>query len=108
LGIRVGIESRRNSNDSAPTATKPFQSAKVGIVSAAGCRRVRRSLPMRALFECRLEHIGRYDRVKVECACGCEVLLPLDAFSSLPSNARIIDLTRRLRCDSCDYTYSVY
>jgi small subunit ribosomal protein S21 len=35
---------------------------------------------MRALFECRLEHIGRYDRVKVECACGRAVLLSLDAF----------------------------
>jgi hypothetical protein len=41
---------------------------------------------MRALFECRLGHIGRYDRVKVECACGREALLPLDAFNGLPSN----------------------
>jgi hypothetical protein len=56
---------------------------------------------MRALFECRLEHIGRYDRVKVECACGREVLLPLEAFAGLPSNTRIIDPKRRLRCDSC-------
>jgi hypothetical protein len=56
---------------------------------------------MRALFECRLEHIGRYDRVKVECACGRTVLLPLDAFNGLPSNARIIDLKRRLRSGSC-------
>jgi hypothetical protein len=56
---------------------------------------------MRALFECRLEDIGRYDRVKVECACGREVLLSLDAFNGLPSNTRIIDLKRRLRCDSC-------
>ena len=56
---------------------------------------------MRALFECRLEHIGRYDRVKVECACGREVLLSLDAFNGLPSNTRVLDLKRRLRCDSC-------
>jgi hypothetical protein len=52
-----------------------------------------------ALFECQLEHIGRYDRVKVECACGREVLmLPLDAFNGLPNNTRIIDL---LRCNHC-------
>jgi hypothetical protein len=56
---------------------------------------------MRAPFECRLEHIGRYDRVKVECACGREVLLSLEAFAGLSSNTRIIDLKRRLRCDSC-------
>jgi len=56
---------------------------------------------MRALFECRLEHIGRYDRVKVECACGREVLLSLDAFAGLPSNTRVMDLKRRLRSDSC-------
>ena len=56
---------------------------------------------MRALFGCRLEHIGRHDRVKVESACGREVLLLLDAFSGLPSNMRIMDLKRRLRCDSC-------
>jgi hypothetical protein len=56
---------------------------------------------MRALLECLLEHIGRYDRVKVECSCGREVLLSLDAFNGLPSNTRIIDLKRRLRCDSC-------
>jgi hypothetical protein len=48
----------------------------------------------------RLEHIGRYDRVKVECACGHTVLLSLDAFSGLTSDTRIIDLKRRLRCDS--------
>jgi hypothetical protein len=35
---------------------------------------------MRAPFECRPEHIGRFDRVKVECACGREVLLWLDVF----------------------------
>jgi hypothetical protein len=56
---------------------------------------------MRALFECRLEDIGRFDRVKVECACGREVRLPLDAFSGLPSDTRVVDLKRRLRCDSC-------
>ena len=56
---------------------------------------------MRALFECRLEHIGRYDRIKVECACGREVLLSLEAFEGQPSNARVIDLKRRLRCDGC-------
>jgi hypothetical protein len=28
------------------------------------------------------------------------VLLPLDAFNGLPSNTRIMDLKRRLRCDS--------
>ena len=56
---------------------------------------------MRALFECRLEHIGRLDRVKVEYACGREVLLPLDAFAGLPGNTRVMDLKRRLRCDSC-------
>ena len=45
-----------------------------------------------------LEHI---DRVKVECACRRQVLLSLEAFAGLPSNARIVDLERRLRCDSC-------
>ena len=43
----------------------------------------------------------RYDRAKVECASGRTVLLSLDAFNGLPSNTRIIDLKRRLRCDSC-------
>jgi hypothetical protein len=56
---------------------------------------------MRALFECRLEHIGRFDRVQVECACGRDVLLSLEAFAGLSSNTRVIDLKRRLRCDSC-------
>jgi hypothetical protein len=56
---------------------------------------------MRALWECRLEHIGPNDRVKIECACGREMLLSLDAFSGLPSNTRIMDLPRRLRCDHC-------
>jgi hypothetical protein len=51
---------------------------------------------MRALFECRLEHIGRYDRVKAECACGRDVLLSLEAFVGSPSNTRVIDLKRRL------------
>ncbi len=63
---------------------------------------------MRALFECRLEHVGRYDRVKVECACGREVLLLLDAFTGLPSNTRIIDLKRRRRYDSCGQKGHVY
>jgi hypothetical protein len=56
-------------------------------------------MPMRALFECRLEHIGRFDRVKVECQCGREMLLSLDAFAGLPSNTHVIDLKRRLRCE---------
>lgn len=56
---------------------------------------------MRALFECRLEHIGGFDRVKVECACGRMALLSLDAFNGLPRNPRIIDLKRHLRCDGC-------
>jgi hypothetical protein len=56
---------------------------------------------MRALFECRLEHIGHYDRVKVECACGRTVPLSVEAFAGLSSNTRIIDLKRRLKCDSC-------
>jgi hypothetical protein len=50
---------------------------------------------MRALFEYRLEDIGRYDRVKVECACGREVLLSLEAFAGLPSNTRVVDLNGR-------------
>ena len=58
-------------------------------------------MPCSRCLNASLEHIGRYDRVKVECACGREVLmLPLDAFNGLPSNTRIIDLKRRLRCDS--------
>ena len=51
-------------------------------------------VPMRALFECRLEHIGKFDRVKVECACGREVLLSLEAFAGLPSDTRVLDLKR--------------
>jgi hypothetical protein len=39
--------------------------------------------------------------VKVECPCGREVLLSLEAFNGLLSNTRIIDLKRRLRCDGC-------
>jgi hypothetical protein len=38
---------------------------------------------MRALYEHRLEHVGRFDRVKVECQCRREVLLRLDAFAGL-------------------------
>jgi hypothetical protein len=34
-------------------------------------------------------------------ACGRTALLSLDAFNGLPSNTRIIDLKRRLPCDSC-------
>ena len=56
---------------------------------------------MRALYDCRLEHMGRSDRVKVECACGRTALLPLDAFNGLPSNTLVKDLTRRLKCDGC-------
>jgi hypothetical protein len=56
---------------------------------------------MRALFECRLEHIGRLDRVKVECACGREVLLEASAFHGLSNHTRVLDLNRRLRCDGC-------
>ena len=41
------------------------------------------------------------NRVKVKCACGREVLLALEAFAGLPSNPRIVDLQRRLRCDTC-------
>ena len=33
--------------------------------------------------------------------------LPHDAFSGLPSNMRIMDLKRRLRCDSWGYIYSI-
>jgi hypothetical protein len=51
-------------------------------------------------FECRLEHIGKYDRVKVECGCGRTVLLPLSAFDGLPRDTHVVDLKRRLRCDS--------
>jgi hypothetical protein len=56
---------------------------------------------MRALFECRLEHIGWFDWVKVECACGRTVLLEASAFNGLPNYTHIVDLKRRLRCDSC-------
>ena len=58
-------------------------------------------VPMRALFECRLAHIGRFDRVKMECTCGREVLLSLDAFNRLPSDTRLLNLKRRLGCESC-------
>ena len=56
---------------------------------------------MRALYECRLEHIGRHDRVKVECQCGRTVMLPPDAFHGLPSYLPVTSLKQRLRCDSC-------
>ena len=56
---------------------------------------------VKALYDCRLEDIGKYDRVKVECACGREVLLPLEAFAGQPSTTRVVDLKRRLRCDDC-------
>ena len=57
--------------------------------------------PTRRLFECRLEYIGRYDRVKVECARGRTALLPLDAFHGVASNTLVKDLAPRLKCDSC-------
>jgi hypothetical protein len=56
---------------------------------------------MRALFECRLEHNGKFDRLKVECGCGRTELLPLSAFDGRLSNTYVKDLERRLRCDGC-------
>ena len=56
---------------------------------------------MRGLWECRLEHMCKYDRIKVECGCGRTALLPLNAFYGLAHNTHILDLKRRLRCDSC-------
>jgi hypothetical protein len=45
---------------------------------------------MRALFDCRLEHIGKFDRINVECG-GRTMLLALDAFYGLPSNTLVKD-----------------
>jgi hypothetical protein len=56
---------------------------------------------MQALFDCRLEHIGKFDRIKVECGCGRTALLAQDAFYGFPSNTLVKDLERRLRCDDC-------
>jgi len=56
---------------------------------------------MRALYEARIEDIGRFDRVKVECDCGRTALLPPDAFNGLPNYVHVTDLKRRLRCESC-------
>jgi hypothetical protein len=57
---------------------------------------------MRALFDCRLEHIGKFDRIKVDCGCRRTALLSsLDAFYGLPSNTLIKDLERCLRCEGC-------
>ena len=53
------------------------------------------------LFECRLGRIGRFDRVKVECTCGREVLLSFVAFNGLPSDTRLLNLKPRLHCESC-------
>jgi hypothetical protein len=52
---------------------------------------------MRALSECRLEHVGRFDRVRVECGCGRTVLLEASAFNSVPVYPFVLDLKRRLR-----------
>ena len=59
---------------------------------------------MRGLWECRLEDIGQYDRVKVECACGHLQLLGADYFKAgkLPGYQRIVELERRMRCRECD------
>jgi hypothetical protein len=56
---------------------------------------------MRTLHECRLEDIGRFDRVKVECQCGRTVLLPPSALDGLPNHLPVLDLKPRLRCDGC-------
>jgi hypothetical protein len=56
---------------------------------------------VRALEQCRLEDIGRFDRVKVECQCGRTVLLPSSIFNGLPNDLLVLDLRGRLRCDSC-------
>ena len=56
---------------------------------------------MRALHECRLEDIGRFDRVKIECQCGRTVLLPPSALEGLPNDLPVLDLKPRLRCDGC-------
>jgi hypothetical protein len=56
---------------------------------------------MRALHECRLEDMGRYDRVKVECQCGRTVLLPPSALDDLTNYLPVLDLKPRLRCDGC-------
>jgi hypothetical protein len=54
-----------------------------------------------SLWDCRLEHIGRYDRVRVARQCGRVVLLAPGAFDGLPNYLHVVDLKYRLRCDHC-------
>jgi hypothetical protein len=56
---------------------------------------------MRALEQCTLEDIGRFDRVKLECECGRTVLLPPSSFNGLRNDLLVLDLRPRFRCDSC-------
>ena len=56
---------------------------------------------MRALSQCRLEDIGKFDRLKVDCPCGRTVLLPPSALDGFPGYLGITDLQPRLRCDDC-------
>jgi hypothetical protein len=56
---------------------------------------------MRALQQCHLEDIGRFDRVKIECQRGRTVRLRSSIFDGLPNDLPVLDLRPRFRCDSC-------
>jgi hypothetical protein len=58
---------------------------------------------MRPLYDARVSDLGPDDRVKVECACGHMVRLTamMLGTAGLPPHAVILDLRRRLKCQSC-------
>lgn len=55
------------------------------------------------LYAARIGDLGDDDRLLVECGCGhMEELAPaMLASAGLPSDQKVLDLQRRLKCQSC-------
>jgi hypothetical protein len=51
---------------------------------------------MRPLYDAQIEDLGPGDFLKVECACGHDLLIPLGLLQwRLPPSMRVLDLERR-------------
>jgi hypothetical protein len=61
---------------------------------------------MRALYDTRIEDLGRGDFVRAECgACSHSELIPTVGLTQglrLPPHMPVLDLALRLRCRECD------
>jgi hypothetical protein len=62
-------------------------------------------MPMRPLYDARIQDLGPGDFVKVECVCGHSELIPAGGLQlglRLPPHLPVLDLQYRLRCRECD------